>query len=50
MYSKCPLCTIGNVDYMPIGSLESYDFNYNLKKGVELKFYPNLLSEDEKLV
>lgn len=32
---------------MPIGSLERYDFDYDLKKGVELKFYSNRLSEYE---
>ena len=34
---------------MQIGSRESYDFNYDLKKGVELKFHSSLLPEYEEL-
>jgi hypothetical protein len=34
---------------MPIGALESYDFNYDSERGVELKFYSCQLPEYEKL-
>jgi hypothetical protein len=40
---------IGNIDYMPIGALESYYFNYDSERGIELKFYSSQLSEYEKL-
>jgi hypothetical protein len=38
LFSKCPQCKIGEIDTMPIGEDETYNFNFNPWKGVELEF------------
>jgi hypothetical protein len=39
IFSKSPQCSKGEIDCMPIGQNESYNFNYSPKKGVELYFW-----------
>jgi hypothetical protein len=38
LFSECLQCNKGKIDTMPIGEDETYNFNFNPWKGVELEF------------
>jgi hypothetical protein len=38
LFSRCPQCTAGEIDTMPVRKDETYNFNFNARKGVELEF------------
>jgi hypothetical protein len=36
---KCPCCTEGTVESIPIAENEDYRFNYSVKRGLVMKFF-----------
>jgi hypothetical protein len=41
MLDRCPLCNEGNtIESISISSQEAYSFNFDLKRGVTLEFFP----------
>jgi hypothetical protein len=36
---KCPSCTEGNIESIPIAENEEYKFDYDIKRGVTMEFF-----------
>jgi hypothetical protein len=36
---KCPSCTEGNIESIPIAEIEEYKFDYDIKRGVTMEFF-----------
>ena len=37
--ARCPSCTKGNVKSVPVAENEEYKFDYDIKRGVTMKFF-----------